>query len=114
MGYKAQGTSPRHQLSAYCQSVQMKLPRALFSYTKTLITTFLTALVLHERLLQSQLKSMLFEKIWFIAEVNPSTYSDNYSRSGFTGVTRSTHSIPDPCSDDTEAACYSISDRYLI
>lgn len=38
-----------------------------------------------------------------MAEVNPSPYSDNYSRSGFAGV-HTVHIHADPCSDGTAAA----------
>lgn len=46
---------------------------------------------------------MLSQKIWFVAEVNPSPYADNYSRSGFAGVHRvCIHA--DPSLDGTAAA----------
>lgn len=103
--WPAWGRAPEEKrtASAFCllSKCANEITRALFSYTKTLITGFLAAPVLQERLFQSQLKCVLFEKIWFMAEVNPLTYPDNYSRSGFTGVTCSTHLIPDPSADDT-------------
>lgn len=85
----------------------MKLPQALFSYTKKLMTGFLTGhSILEERIFQSKLKCVLFQKIWFMAEVNPSPYPDNYSRSGFTDI-HIAHICADPFSDGTARHPYS-------
>ena len=80
----------------------MKLPQALFSYTKKLMTSFLAG---HsspggEAISKACFKCVLFQKIWFTAEVNPSPYPDIYPGSGFSGVHRA-HICADPSSDGT-------------
>lgn len=90
----------------------MKLGQALLSYTKTLMTSFLTG---HsspggEAILKLARVCVVSENMVH-GKVNPLPYPDNYSRSGFAGV----HGRADPFCDGTEQTpCSSADGGYLI
>lgn len=90
----------------------MKLARALFSYTKTLMASFLTG---HSgpggKAILKPARVRVVSENMAHGKVNPSPDPDNYSRSDFAGV----HGRADPSSDGTAQAPGSRADGgYLI
>lgn len=91
----------------------MKLGQALLSYTKTLMTSFLTGPFQSWRrgYFKASSSVCVVSENMVHGKVNPLPYPDNYSRSGFAGV----HGRADPFSDGTEQTpCSSADGGYLI